>query len=166
MMYGLIPEALFLLSLSLATEINAHAASCGYGGNCHKKGTRLAGGAIAGIVIGAIAFVIFLCLCCAACCHRHGVVGAGGTDGLSFGNRFGYGRSSAQEAGHDGGVRSGWNNNVIPTSNTYGRYQPPAGPQPNTDYANTSDVHPPPAYTPQPGRFAPPPGPPPAAHTV
>lgn len=52
MMYGLIPEALFLLSLSLATEINAHAASCGYGGNCHKKGTRLAGGAIAGIVIG------------------------------------------------------------------------------------------------------------------
>ncbi|KAI0642062.1 hypothetical protein C8Q79DRAFT_929567 [Trametes meyenii] len=100
------------LQLALVALSFASSASAQYSTGRHR-GRRLVGGAIAGIVIGAL--------------------------GQSGWRRFGAGRGpAAQEAGYgpgpNVGPQGGWNTNAQPAyDGAYGggQYQPPAGPPPN-----------------------------------
>ncbi|KAL7280676.1 hypothetical protein ACG7TL_005615 [Trametes sanguinea] len=138
-----LPLALVLLSFTL--NANAAAAADFRSSSTHRA-ARIAGGAIAGIVIGSIVFLLLICLCLALCLRRRRR--AGGTMPFS---RFG-GNAGGQEAGYGPGpgTQGGWNQSAQPAYGGGGQYQPPQGP--------------PPGGAPQPGGFAPPPGPPPPVY--
>ncbi|KAI0630492.1 hypothetical protein C8Q77DRAFT_207647 [Trametes polyzona] len=160
--------ALVALSFALSASAQRHRGS---------RVARIAGGAIAGIVIGeysihgnveiiwcacvystsniigSVVFVLLLCLCCILLFRRRRARGGQGVSIGSGWNRFGAGGGgpAAQEAGYGPGPgnNAGWNNNAQPAYGA-GQYQPPQGPPPGA---------------PQPGGFTAPPGAPPAAHT-
>lgn len=155
-----------------------------------SRGSRIARGAIAGIVIGAlpstslsatssyvvlsagcVAFLLLICLCCLLCIRRRRARNSMIAPTVTGGGRFGGAGPGVQEAGYASGPHpnnAGWNTDAQPA---YGgqQYQPPQGA---------------PLSAPQPGGFAPvslwsstslllshadnpcqPPGAPPAAHT-
>ncbi|KAJ8461824.1 hypothetical protein ONZ51_g11292 [Trametes cubensis] len=120
-----------LITLSFSLSASAQYRSSG------SRARRIAGGAIAGIVIGCIAFLILLCICCALCFRRRRRLGGGG-----FGRPFGRVGPASQEAGYapGPGTQGGWNASARPA---YGGQ----------------------VGAPLSGGFAPPPGPPPAAYT-
>ncbi|KAI8996448.1 hypothetical protein BD414DRAFT_527294 [Trametes punicea] len=129
--------ALVILSLSLSVAAQ-------YRGSRGHSVARIAGGAIAGIVIGCVVFLLLICLCCALVFRRRRRVG-GAAPWRTSGQA-----PAAQEAGYGPGPgnQGRWNANAQPAYG--GQYQPPPGP---------------PSGAPQSGGFAPPPGPPPAAYT-
>ncbi|KAH9884823.1 hypothetical protein C8Q73DRAFT_777603 [Cubamyces lactineus] len=120
-----------LVTLSFSLSAAAQSRSRG------SRVRRIAGGAIAGIVVGCVLFLLLICVCCALCLRRRRRLGGGG-----LGRPSGGVGPASQEAGYapGPGAQSGWNAGAQPV---YG-----------------SNVG-----APQPGGFAPPPGPPPAAYT-
>jgi len=102
-----------------------------------------------------------------------------GVGGNSTWNRFGGGGGAANadadaEAGYVGGQQAGWNADGTAATGAYqpptgapppdGTYQAPAAPPP-VGSPNAADAAPP-KYSENLSGFAPPPGPPPAAHTT
>ncbi|OBZ73809.1 hypothetical protein A0H81_06193 [Grifola frondosa] len=141
-------------TITLAFVLSANAQySSGY---YHRR--RVTGGGIAGIVIGSIGILHFLCIFCCLCLRRRASRGAGTPVGGRR-NRFGRNNVGTTEAGYGAGPQAAWNNNTQAGAGYGGGgYQPPAGPPPY-DQRNTIGQG-----APQPG-FVPPPGLPLAART-
>ncbi|OCH96282.1 hypothetical protein OBBRIDRAFT_230519 [Obba rivulosa] len=130
--------------------------------------TRLAGGAIAGVVIGCVAFALLFCICCMFLLRRRRIArnGGGGTGGfMPFGRQF----AAGPAAGYNGA--GGYNGN--PEAGYGAPSGAGVGAGPETGYATGPGIagestfgryggagNAAPA-----GGYAPPPGPPPAAHT-
>ncbi|KAH9951127.1 hypothetical protein B0H21DRAFT_353966 [Amylocystis lapponica] len=131
----------------------------------------LGGGAIAGIVIAALAFLVFMCICSTICFRRRRAarVLAPSTStpfGLGGGRGYGYGgNATAQQPEYGGGPQAGWNGAATTGGNFTKQYQPPAGAPPSGPPGYGSPYMADPTFTPQPGGYALPPGPPPPART-
>ncbi|TBU22900.1 hypothetical protein BD311DRAFT_782045 [Dichomitus squalens] len=149
---------LALATTSLVTlSFAASAAALSTSGRRVGHAGRIAGGAIAGIIIGCIAFVLLLLLCCCLCLRSRRSSRAGGAAPSRYGGFSSFGRSGrnaagngmgdgavgpgAQEAGYGTGPVVGQQGNYNDkTQPAYGgQYQPPMGAPPNA---------------PQPGGFA------------
>ncbi|KAI0718058.1 hypothetical protein C8T65DRAFT_639874 [Cerioporus squamosus] len=111
--------AITAVALSLASSVAAQRRT--------SRTRRIAGGAIAGIVIGCVVLGLLFCLCCCMLFRRRRArnnIGPGQPAPGLFGGggRFGGGRFGGLGGA---GKQAGWNTNAAPA------YQPPAGAPPS-----------------------------------